>query len=167
VKLETTAQLGEHIIGEDGSELSVTDDAIVYDGSEELTIPHEDITNVYRNTLTGFGVITYVLVLTAIFMTALGVYVYFTGWSGFSPTGARAPLHFGSSAGLEPGFNPVSGAGIISGVLSGVGAIVFSRAEHGTVEVLNIETAQETYRFTEQDVAGDFDSIAGHLRSIE
>ncbi|NIB98062.1 hypothetical protein [Halobacterium sp. R2-5] len=167
MELETTAQLGEHIIDEDGGKLSVTADAVIYDGSERLTIPHEDITNVSRNTLTGFAVITYVLALTSIFMTALGVYVYFTGWSGVSPMAGRAPLHFGSSTGLEPGFNAVSGGGVLSGVLAGVGTIVFSRTEHGTVEVLNIETAEETYRFTEQGVAGDYDSIATHLRSIE
>ena len=167
MELETTAQLGEHIIDEDGGKLSVTGDAIIYDGSEQLTIPHEDITSVYRNTLTGFAVITYVLAFTSVFMTALGVYVYFTGWSGVSPMAGRTPLHFGSSAGLEPGFNPVSGGGILSGVLSGLGTIVFSRAEHGTVEVLNIETADGTYRFTEQGVAGDYDSIANHLRSTE
>ncbi len=96
MQLETTAQLGEHIIDGDGGELSVTADAIIYDGSEQLTIPRRDITNVYRNTLTGFGVMTYVLAFTAIFMTALGIYVYLTGWSGVSPTGTRAPLHFDS-----------------------------------------------------------------------
>ncbi|CQH56671.1 uncharacterized protein HHUB_2415 [Halobacterium hubeiense] len=167
MELETTAQLGEHIIDEDGGKLSVTDDAISYDGSEQLTIPREDITNVSRNTLTGFAVMTSVLALTSICMTALGVYVYFTGWSGFSPIAGRAPLHFGSSAGVEPGFNPVSGGGILSGVLSGLGTIVFARAEHGTVEILHVETAEETYRFTERGVAGDYDSIADHLRSTE
>jgi|GEM_PF-3029460 len=166
MQLETTAQLGEHIIDEDGGNLSVTDDAIVYDGSAQLTIPREDVTNVSRNTLTGFAVITAVLALASLFLTALGVYVYFTGWSGVSPMG-RAPLHLGSSAGVEPGLNPVSGGGIIAGVLSGLGTVVFSRAEHGTVEVLNVETAERTYRFTERGVAGDYDSIAANLRSTE